>query len=354
MLIPLIPILLLIALAWLLGLLRRSMNGVPRTNDDFDLAGLRVGTGRVNGGNGANGANGTSGANSKNGANPASAFYGSALMPKILGASLRGIDRIAPKMCTRGALELFCTPMPWKFSMRGVVPSRWKTESSTFESGALVTYRRRGIGTGKSKVLLVHGWAGSGAQLFRLGDVLADAGYDPVLLDLPAHGRSDGLQSTLPQFQRAIYSVASRIGPLYAIVAHSLGATAAMHATARGLPVERLVLVAPSAPPMMFLRWFAGAFGLRDSVADRMRESIESREGVAIAEFEPEWLGPRIRQSVLVIHDESDRVAPLAASQRALRRMSNARLHITKGLGHRRVLDDRDVASEVVAHLAAA
>ena len=116
MLIPLIPILLLIALAWLLGLLRRSMNGVPRTNDDFDLAGLHVGTRRING---ENGANGTSGAN------PASAFYGSALMPKILGASLCGIDRIAPKMGTRGALELFFTPMPWKFSMRGVVPSRW-------------------------------------------------------------------------------------------------------------------------------------------------------------------------------------------------------------------------------------
>ena len=336
MLIPTLSILLLIALAWLLGLLRRSLNGVPRTNDDFDLAGLQSGSGRANA------------------ANPAAAFYGKALIPRIMGASLRAVDRIAPRIGTQGALELFFTPMPWKLSIRGVVPSRWKTESSQFENGALVTYRRRGIGTGKAKVLLVHGWAGSGAQMLRLGDALADAGYDPVLLDFPAHGRSDGWQSTLPQFQRAIYSVASRIGPLYAVVAHSLGATAAMHATARGLPVERLVLVAPSAPPMMFLRWFAGAFGLRDSVADRMRDRIESREGVAIAEFEPEWLGPRIRQSVLVIHDESDRVAPLAASQRALRRMSNARLHITKGLGHRRVLDDRDVASEVVAHLAAA
>ncbi len=203
-------------------------------------------------------------------------------------------------------------------------------------------------------MLLVHGWAGSGAQLIQLGDALAEAGYDPVLLDFPAHGRSAGWQATLPQFQRAVYSAAARIGPLHAVVAHSLGAIATMHAAARGLPVERLVLVAPSAPPMTFLRWFAAAFGLRESVADRMRDRIESREGIAITEFEPEWLGPRIRQRVLVVHDETDRVAPLESSRRVLRSLADGRLVTTRGLGHRRVLNDRNVASEIVADLARA
>ena len=238
--------------------------------------------------------------------------------------------------------------------MRGSVPSRWQIDSSPFENGSLVTYRRRGVDAARPPVLLVHGWAGSGAQLFRIGDALADAGFTPILLDFPAHGRSGGWQSTLPQFQRAIYAAASRIGPLHALVAHSLGAVATMHAAARGLSVERLVLVAPSAPPMLFLRWFAGAFGLRESVADRMRHRIESREAMTLDEFEPEWLGPRIHQRVLVIHDASDKVAPLMVSERVLSTLGDARLVTTESLGHRRVLDDRRVAEAVVAHLGSA
>jgi pimeloyl-ACP methyl ester carboxylesterase len=113
----------------------------------------------------------------------------------------------------------------------------------------------------------------------------------------------------------------------------------------------RLVLVAPSAPPAIFLRWFANSFGLSERVPERMRRYIEAREAVALAEFEPEWLGPRIEQRVLVIHDRQDRVAPFAAGERVVQWLQNGRLLPTKGLGHARVLDDRRVADEVVAHL---
>ena len=330
-------------LSWLATTLRHVWHSIPRSNADFDLAGLRWDS-RVTHPNPA--------VHAKH--NPAAAFYGKALVPRILGATLRTVDRIAPRIGTRGALGLFFTPMPWKLSMRSTVPSRWRTDAWRFEDASLVAYCRRGIDAGRPAVLLVHGWAGSGAQLFKLGDALADAGFDPVLLDFPAHGRSAGWQSTLPQFQRAIYAAAARIGPLHAIVAHSLGAIATMHAVARGLGVTRLVLVAPSASPVQFLRWFAGAVGLRESVAERMRHRIEARERITLDEFEPEWLGPRIHQRVLVIHDENDRVAPLAISQRMLAALGKGRLMTTQGLGHRRVLDDRLVADEIVAHLAPA
>ncbi|MEO8546648.1 MAG: alpha/beta hydrolase, partial [Burkholderiaceae bacterium] len=112
------------------------------------------------------------------------------------------------------------------------------------------------------------------------------------------------------------------------------------------------VLIAPSASPATFLRWFAGSFGLSENVPESMRKAIEARESVPIAEFEPEWLGPRITQSVLVIHDRQDRVAAVAAGERVVHWLRNGRMLPTKGLGHRRVLDDLIVAQEVVAHLA--
>jgi len=285
-------------------------------------------------------------------ANPAAAFYAGSRVAMALGATLRTIDSLAPDFGTRAAMSLFFTPFPWKLAARGKLPPAWSVTSWPFEGVSLSAYRRSDIEPGRPVVLLVHGWAGSGMQMRTIGDALAETGLDPVLLDFPAHGRSSGWQSTLPQFTRAIYAAASRLGPLHALVAHSLGAVAALHTVARGLPAQRLVLVAPSAPPAMFLRWFAGSFGLSDTVPQRMRERIEQREGVQLADFEPDWLAPRIAQPSLVIHDEADRVAPFGVGQRIAGSLAGARLFATQGLGHRRVLEDKAVSDAVVRHLA--
>lgn len=283
--------------------------------------------------------------------NPAAAFYAGSRTVQALGTALRTIDALAPRWGTRAALRLFFTPLPLKFAMRRPLPAPWTVQSWPFEGVSIAAYRRRDIEPGRPAVLLVHGWAGGGLQLRALGDALAAAGFDPVLLDFPAHGRSGGWRSALPQFTRAIYAATSRLGPLHAVVAHSLGAVAALHTAARGLPVGRLVLLAPSAPPSTFLRWFALGFGLAPSLAQRMGQHIESVEGVPLEEFEPDWLGPRVAQPTLVLHDEDDRIAPFAVGQRVARSLAGARLHATRGLNHRRIMDDPAVALEVVRHL---
>ena len=284
-------------------------------------------------------------------ANPAAAFYAASRPAQLLGAVLRLIDGLAPRWGTHGALRLFFTPLPWKLAMRRTLPAPWAATDWPFEESSVTVYRRTDIAPGRPRVLLVHGWAGSGAQMRALGDAAAAAGCDPVLLDFPAHGRSGGWRSTLPQFTRAIFAVTARLGPWHGLVAHSLGAVAAMHTAAHGLPVRRLALIAPSAPPALFLDWFAGSFGLSRSVSQRMRAQIELREAVDLAEFEPEWLGPRIVQPSVVVHDQGDRVAPFAAGERVVASLPDARLHGTEGLGHRRVLDDAGAIAAVMAHL---
>jgi pimeloyl-ACP methyl ester carboxylesterase len=70
-----------------------------------------------------------------------------------------------------------------------------------------------------------------------------------------------------------------------------------------------------------------------------------------MAQFEPEWLADRVMQRTLAIHDEGDRVAPLAAGQRVVHALRYAALHTTRGLGHNRVLADPAVAAAVLQHL---
>lgn len=288
---------------------------------------------------------------SSSGANPAAAFYAASPSARAIGAALRVADRLAPTWTTRGALRLFFTPLPWKLAARRPLPAPWTVTHWPFEGVQLAVHRRGDIGPDRPVVLLVHGWAGSAGQMRRLADTLAADGFDPVLLDLPAHGGSGGWRATLPQFARAVYAATARLGPLHGVVAHSLGALATLHASARGLPAQRLALIAPSAPPAQFIDWFAGSFGLPPTLGERMRQQIEHREGVPLAEYEPGWLGPRVAQPVLLLHDEGDRVAPISASRRLAQAMPSLRLEPRQGLGHRRILDDEGVALRVAAHL---
>lgn len=288
---------------------------------------------------------------SSSAANPAAAFYAASPAARALGATLRLADRLAPALGTRSALRLFFTPLPWKLAARRPLPAPWRVSHWPFEGVRLAMHRRDDLPTGRPVVLLVHGWAGSAGQMRRLADTLADEGFDPVLLDLPAHGRSGGWRSTLPQFARALFAATSRLGPLHAVVAHSLGSLATLHAAARGLPVQRLALIAPSSPPAQFMAWFAHSFGLPAGVAERMQRQIECREGVPLAQYESAWLGPRVAHPTLLLHDEGDRIAPFSASQRLAQALPAARLQAHGGLGHRRILDDAAVAAAVAAHL---
>jgi pimeloyl-ACP methyl ester carboxylesterase len=286
--------------------------------------------------------------------NPATAFYAASRSARWIGAALRGMQSIAPGLGMRLALRLFFTPLPLKLTARRrAVPAGWQLSHWPFEQGTVAVYRRTDQPAGLPTVLLVHGWAGDALQMRPLGDALAAAGFAPVLLDFPAHGRSAAWRSTLPQFVRALWAASARLGPLHAVVAHSLGALAAGHAAASGLPVKRLALIAPSPPPGLFLHWFSGSFGLGAGLAERMGAAIERREGVPLQQFEPAWLGERLAQPTLLLHDEGDRVAPLAGSRALQQALPDARLATTSGLGHRRVLSDEAGIRLVVEHVRA-
>ena len=286
--------------------------------------------------------------------NPATTFYAANRSTRWLGSALRGMQTLSPRLGTRLALRLFFTPLPLKLAARRrAVPAGWQLSHWPFEHGTVAVYRRADLRAGLPTVLLVHGWAGDALQMQLLGDALAAAGFAPVLLDFPAHGRSAAWRSTLPQFVRALWAASARLGPLHAVVGHSLGALAASHAAASGLPVKRLALIAPSPPPGLFLDWFSGSFGLGAGLAERMRTAIERREGVPLQQFEPAWLGERLAQPTLLLHDEGDRVAPLAGSQALQQALPDARLATTRGLGHRRVLSDAESIAAVVEHVRA-
>ncbi len=279
------------------------------------------------------------------------AYYRSVPGVGPLRLMLGFLQRLWPALAVRAACRLFLTPLPPKWLLRGTTwGDGWHIGQLPFEDATVTLYEGSELGP---TVLLVHGWGGHAGQMKALAAALDAAGMRPVILELPAHGRSAGLQSNLPQFARAIDYVVARLGetgrPVQALLAHSLGATAAAFAAARNLPIRRLVLVAPAASPPAYTRMFAHVFGLSERTRAGMQRRIEAREGVLMHHFEPPVLGKRVRLPTLIVHDRKDTINPFSDGEAYVQAITGAQLMGTDGLGHRTILKDDAVVAAVVA-----
>ncbi|HMI90586.1 MAG TPA: alpha/beta fold hydrolase, partial [Polyangiales bacterium] len=136
---------------------------------------------------------------------------------------LAALNLFAPHRAEARAADLFARPQPTRARQLPEVPGLTAVHSRiSFRDGSLsVSEWGRG-----PAVLLVHGWNGHSGQLTELVAPLVAAGRRVVAFDQPAHGRSSGQRATLIDFAGAVRAVADAVGPLDAIVAHSLGATA--------------------------------------------------------------------------------------------------------------------------------
>lgn len=279
------------------------------------------------------------------------AYYRTVPGVGLLRFALAFLQRLWPALAVRAASRLFLTPLPPKWLVRGKPwGGEWQITHMPFEEASVTVYDHGGNGPA---VLLAHGWGGHAGQMKTLAGALGEAGMRPVIMEMPAHGRSAGLQSNLPQFARAIDYVVARLGeggsPVQAVVAHSLGATAAAFAAARNLPASRLVLVAPAASPPAYTRMFAHVFGLSERTRAGMQRRIEAREGVLMHHFEPLMLAARVKLPTLIVHDRKDTINPFSDGEAYANSIVDAELVATDGLGHRAILKDPPVVARIVA-----
>ncbi len=216
-----------------------------------------------------------------------------------------------------------------------------------------VQHRGRRIATwswgspARPAVLLVHGWGGNAVQMRAFVAPLVAEGLRVVAFDHPAHGLSEGALTGLPDLADAITEVAWEHGKVRAIVAHSLGGPATALALARGLPAERVVLVSAPSDLVGHSRRFARWHWLPESVRGAMQAAIEERFGVRWAEMEVSRIAPRLAARALLIHDRDDRIVRWKQGRVFAQHWPGARLLLTRGLGHGRILQDAGVVRAV-------
>lgn len=301
--------------------------------------------------------------------NAAEPFYQRSGGVQLARGVLGFAQSLWPSLAERMAKRLFLTPLPPKWLHRGKAWGvHWQVEHWPFEQAGLTVYRYQSgaccdalsdpasvASSKRPHVLLIHGWGGHAAQMQPLANALAAEGFIPIIIEAPAHGRSKGGNTTLPQFARALEYAAARLGEqgvtLHALLAHSLGASAGAFAVARGLPARGLVLIAAPDAPRDFTRMFAQVFGLTERTRAAMQRRIEAQEGVLMTQFDAASSAPRIDVPTLVVHDATDAVSPFSGAERFMRYLPDAQLVRTEGLGHRKILKDETTHVRVVDFL---
>ena len=206
--------------------------------------------------------------------------------------------------------------------------------------GGLVAWRWGGGGPAVPTVLLVHGFEGNRSQFGAILKALLARGLSVVALDVPAHGESLGDELTAVKFVAAIERTLDRLGPVHAVVGHSMGGAMSLFSLAQRGGARRAALVSAPSSLKRELQRFAGAVGLSKRGARAFIASVEKHVGRPAADFDIRHIAGKVKLPVLMIHDQTDRQVPVAEAARSAHMLPDAELIVTRGLGHNRLLAD--------------
>jgi pimeloyl-ACP methyl ester carboxylesterase len=214
---------------------------------------------------------------------------------------------------------------------------------------------------GNPTAYLVHGWGGWWQQLGAHVSPLVDAGLCVVAFDAPSHGDSapggfGSRSTTFLEMAGALADVVAEFGRPTAVIAHSAGAMASLYARRLGVHPEAYVLLAPPSSVARMMPPFAQALGIGPRSTAAMVQRVERRVGLPIDTFDfvPMVADEPALPSLLVVHDRDDRETPMRGSVDLTTAWHNARLMLTDGLGHRRIMWDPAVVERTTGFATAA
>ena len=260
---------------------------------------------------------------------------------------IRGINatvgRLAPNRVAGQMRQAFMTP-------RNLPPREWelpllaRAERITLRFGLSALRWGRG-----PTVLLMHGWEGRPTQFAHLIEALVAAGYCAVSLEGPAHGRSRGQQANVVSFAHALLEAAGELGPLHAVIGHSMGGASALLALQWGLRAEVAVSIAAPARMLGVLRGFARHLGLPARARAAFIRQVERDVGLSVAHLDVSAY--QLELPGLIVHAEDDPLVASSEAQLIHQAWFDSQLLLVPEGGHQRVLANPQVVQGVLALL---
>ena len=203
-------------------------------------------------------------------------------------------------------------------------------------------------GYSKKKVLLVHGWSGRSTQLFAFADKLLENGYMVISFDGPAHGKSTGRTTMMPEFLKTIEKINTSFGPFEAAIGHSFGATSLYNAAATFLDIKTFIAIGSFDRISDIISNFAKNLYLKEKSAKKIQLGLEKKWMIHIDDFSSSSVAKKIKIPVLVVHEIIDGDVPVSCAYRIRQNLEKGSLFITNGLGHTKILRNNEVINKSI------
>ncbi|HTV71533.1 MAG TPA: alpha/beta fold hydrolase [Rhizobiaceae bacterium] len=284
---------------------------------------------------------------------------------KVIRTLFGAGEHLAPRLTGRAAFELFCrTPNPKNMSdrerriveqsARFMAEARRHHLTTRFGRVMAFDFRPEGGGRPLGTVLVIHGWQSRTEHMKAIVEGYREAGYRVIALDLPGHGQSSGRRLNMAIAVDAARVAGEWFGPFATVVGHSFGGAVAVNSVAgsvkgiASLQAQRLVLIStPSSMPMLF-EDFGRFLNLGPKSQTAIAAQVERVAGHPLEDYVGADQLARLDLPTLVIHAPDDREISSDNAKAFAAAGTHVKLYWAKGLGHRRILADPDVAAEAV------
>lgn len=269
-------------------------------------------------------------------------------IPKIIIGIAQFLQAFSPKLTTLYAAKLFTTPMRHKMPKRELGMNQNSQQFPLFVpkiNKEIVVYQ---YGSSDKKVLLVHGWSGRGTQLVKIADALLQQGFMVYSFDAPAHGKSKGNFSIMPEFIASILEMEQKYGPFEFAIGHSLGGMSVLNAIKQNLAVKKAVTIGSGDVIQDIIDDFVKNLKLKPEYGLRLKDHFETKFGGKMDDYSAYKAAQMVQIPVLVIHDQNDGDVSVNSAFHIEKHLTHSELLITEGLGHRKIVGDPAVIEAIL------
>lgn len=122
---------------------------------------------------------------------------------------------------------------------------------------------------------------------------------------------------------------------------------ATLNSIKRGVKTKSAVLIASGDSVNEIIKDFIKKLKLKKEIGTKMKLSFEKDFNESMESYSAYFAAAQVNNPILIIHDKNDSDVPYTAALNIHKNLKNSTLVLTEGLGHRKILGNEEVLSNI-------
>ena len=274
------------------------------------------------------------------------------LVLKYVRTKFKILSSISKRKAAEKAFQLFCTPQ--SRDKKKFPPVFEKAEKLQFPLEGNNVRGYRWNHPSEKKALILHGFESSVTNFDSYIKPLIKKGYEVLIFDAPAHGRSSGKMITVITYKKMVQYIWNHFGPIHAFITHSFGGLAlslALEEISHDA-TTKVVLIAPASETKTAIDNFFKLLRLDEGVRKEFEQLIRNMGEKPSGWYSIARAAEHIKAQVLFLQDKDDDITPLSDVKPIINKnYPNFHFVISEGLGHGRIYRDTQSLKRVIDFL---